>query len=94
MKTIKNIVLSLLTVLMITSLLTYNVNAANNDSTNNNDQIFVQEIENDKEEKLSGTQQLNTVKIQALKELGYTEINKDNASEVLNRMAEIESRKV
>ena len=46
MKTIKNIVLSLLTVLMITSLLKYNVNAANNDSTNNNDQIFVQEIEN------------------------------------------------
>ena len=55
---------------------------------------FVQEIENDKEEKLSRTQQLNSVKIQALKELGYTEINKDNASEVLNRMAEIQSRKV
>ena len=55
---------------------------------------FEQEIENDKEEKLSRTQQLNTVKIQALKELGYTEINKDNASEVLNKMAEIESRKV
>lgn len=55
---------------------------------------FVQEIENDKEEKLSRTQQLNTAKIQALKELGYTEITKDNASEVLNRMAEIQSRKV
>ena len=55
---------------------------------------FVQEIENDKEEKLSRTQQLNTVKFQALKELGYTEITRDNASEVLNRMAEIESRKV
>ena len=55
---------------------------------------FVQEIENDKEEKLSRTQQLNSVKIKALKELGYTEINKDNSSEVLNRMAEIQSRKV
>ena len=55
---------------------------------------FEQEIENDKEEKLSRTQQLNTFKIQALKELGYTEITKDNASEVLNRMAEIQSRKV
>ncbi len=55
---------------------------------------FEQEIENDKEEKLSRTQQLNTVKVQALKELGYTEITKDNASEVLNRMAEIQSRKV
>ena len=55
---------------------------------------FEQEIENDKEEKLSRTQQLNTFKIQALRELGYTEITKDNASEVLNRMAEIQSRKV
>ena len=55
---------------------------------------FVQEIENDKEEKLSRTQQLNTVKFQALKELGYTEITRDNASEVLNRMAEIQSRKM
>lgn len=55
---------------------------------------FVQEIENDKEEKLSRTQQLNTVKLQALRELGYTEINGNNASEVLNRMAEIQSRKM
>ena len=55
---------------------------------------FEQEIENDKEEKLSRTQQLNTFKVQALKELGYTEITKDNASEVLTRMAEIQSRKV
>lgn len=55
---------------------------------------FEQEIENDKEEKLSRTQQLNTFKVQALRELGYTEITKDNASEVLTRMAEIQSRKV
>lgn len=55
---------------------------------------FEQEIEADKEEKLSRTQQLNTFKVQALRELGYTEITKDNASEVLNRMAEIQSRKV
>ncbi len=55
---------------------------------------FVQEIEQEKEEKLSRTQQLNTVKIQALKELGYTEINRDNASEVFAKIAEIQSRKV
>lgn len=55
---------------------------------------FVQEIEMKKEEKLSRTQQLNTVKIQALKELGYTSITTENASEVFERMAEIESRKV
>lgn len=55
---------------------------------------FVQEIENKKEEKLSRTQQLNTVKIQALRELGYTELTNENASEVFERIAEIESRKV
>ena len=54
---------------------------------------FVQEIEQKKEEKLSRTQQLNTVKIQALKELGYTEINESNAAEVFEKIAEIESRK-
>lgn len=55
---------------------------------------FVQEVEAKKEEKLSRTQQLNTVKIQALRELGYTQITNDNASEVFEKIAEIESRKV
>jgi len=55
---------------------------------------FVREIEAKKEEKLSRTQQLNTVKIQALRELGYTTITTENASEVIEKMAEIEARKV
>lgn len=55
---------------------------------------FVQEIEARKEEKLSRTQQLNTVKIQALRELGYTELTTANASEVFEKIAEIEARKV
>ena len=55
---------------------------------------FVQNIEQKKEEKLSRTQELNTVKIQALKELGYVEINEDNAKEVFEKIAEIQSRKV
>lgn len=55
---------------------------------------FVQEIEERNEEKLSRTQQLNTVRVQALRELGYTEITKENASEVFEKIAEIESRKV
>ena len=46
------------------------------------------------EEKLSRTQELNTAKVQALKELGYTEINEKNASEVFDRIAEIQSRKI
>lgn len=55
---------------------------------------FIQEIEAKKEEKLSRTQQLNTTKVQALKELGYTEINESNAAEVFEKIAEIQSRKV
>ena len=55
---------------------------------------FVQDIDHKKEEKLSRTQELNTAKIQALKELGYTEINEGNAKEVLEKIAEIQSRKV
>lgn len=55
---------------------------------------FVNQIEHKMEEKVSRTLQLNTIKVQALKELGYTEINETNAAEVLEKMAEIESRNV
>jgi len=55
---------------------------------------FENEIEAKQEEKLSRTQELYTTQSQALKELGYTELTKENASEVLEKMAEIESRKI
>ncbi len=55
---------------------------------------FVQEIEARNEEKLSRTQQLNTVRIQALRELGYNEINASNAAEVFEKIAEIQTRGV
>lgn len=55
---------------------------------------FVEEIESRNEEKLSRTQQLTTIKIQALRELGYAEITTENAAEVLEKIAEIQSRKV
>ena len=44
------------------------------------------------EEKLSRTQELNTAKVQALSELGYDEINETNASEVFDKIAEIQAR--
>ena len=55
---------------------------------------FVSQIEHKMEEKMSRTMELNTIKVQALKELGYTVINEKNAAEVLEKMAEIQSRKV
>jgi len=55
---------------------------------------FVAQIEHKMEEKLSYTLELNSAKVQALKELNYTEINEKNASEVLAKIAEIQSRKI
>lgn len=54
---------------------------------------FVNQIEHKMEEKLSRTLELNATKIQALKELGYTEINENNATEIFEKIAEIQSRK-
>lgn len=55
---------------------------------------FVQEIERKKEEILSRTEQLNVITIQALRELGYSKFTTENANEVLEKIAEIEARKV
>ena len=54
---------------------------------------FVNQIEQKIEEKLSRTMELNNIKVQALKELGYTEINENNAAVVFEKIAEIQSRK-
>ena len=55
---------------------------------------FENQIEQKREEKLSRTLELNTIKVQALRELSYTEINEKNAAEVFEKIAEIQSRKV
>lgn len=55
---------------------------------------FVNQIEHRIEEKMSRTLELNSAKVQALKELNYNEINEKNAAEVLEKIAEIQSRKV
>lgn len=54
---------------------------------------FVDKIEQRMEEKIGRTLELNSIKVQALKELGYTEITNENAAEVFEKIAEIESRK-
>ncbi len=43
---------------------------------------------------LNRTMELNSLRIQALRELGYTEVTTENSSEVLQKIAEIESRKI
>ena len=80
--------------ILYSALTLYNNGGASKSKVMESRKRFVQELEAKKEEKLSRTQQLNTTKIQALKELGYTEINETNAAEVFEKIAEIQSRKV
>lgn len=72
----------------------YNSGGASRSRLAESHKRFVQEIQKKNEEKITRTQQLNIIKIQALRELGYNNIDDTNASEVIEKMAEIESRKV
>ena len=80
--------------IMFSAMTLYNNGGASKTRLAASHKRFEEDIEHKNEEKLSRTQELNTAKIQALKELGYTEINEDNAKEVLEKIAEIQSRKV
>ena len=72
----------------------YNNGGASSRKIKDQHEKFVKDIEQKHEDKLSRTQELNSVKLQALKELGYTVITQDNAKEVFEKIAEIQSRKV
>lgn len=80
--------------ILYSALTLYNNGGASRSKLAESHKRFVQEIEQKNEEKLSRTQQLNTIKIQALRELGYSQINEQNAAEVFEKIAEIQSRKV
>ena len=70
----------------------YNKGGASRVKVADSHKRFVQEIERKHEEKLSKTQEFYAVHDQALKELGFTKYTDDNAKEVLDKMAEIQSR--
>lgn len=72
----------------------YNNGGASSRKVQDQHEKFVKDVEHRHEEKLSRTQELNTVKMQALKELGYTSITEENAKEVFEKIAEIQSREV
>ncbi len=80
--------------ILYTALNLYNNGGASRSRLTDSHRRWEQEIDKKNEEKLGRTQQLNTLKVQALKELGYSKITTENASELIEKMAEIESRKV
>ena len=80
--------------ILYSGLTLYNNGGASKSKVAESRRRFIQEIEQKNEEKMSRTQQLNTIKVQALHELGYDDINESNAAEVFEKIAEIQSRKV
>lgn len=80
--------------IMFSAMTLYNSGTASKSQLVKSHQRFEEKISNKKEELLTRTMELNAIKIQALKELGYTEINEKNASEVIQKIAEIQSRKI
>ncbi len=80
--------------ILFSALTLYNNGTASKSKIAATHKRFVDQIEQKLEEKMSRTLEINSAKVQALKELGYTEINEDNAAEVLSKIVEIQSRKV
>lgn len=78
--------------IMYSAMTLYNNGGASKTKLNESHKRWENELSKKNEEKLSRTQELNTAKVLALKELGYTEINEHNASEVFDKIAEIQSR--
>ena len=80
--------------ILYTALNLYNNGGASRSKLTESHRRWEQDVEKKNEEKLGRTQQLNTLKVQALKELGYSKITTENANELIEKIAEIESRKV
>lgn len=78
--------------IMFSAMTLYNSGGVSRSKIAESHKRFVSQIEHKMEEKLSRTLELNTIKVQALRELGYTEITEKNASEVFEKIAEIEAR--
>ena len=80
--------------ILYSALTLYNSGGASRSKIKETHKRWIQEIQTRKEDLQSRTEQLFSVRSQALAELGYSEINTTNAEEVFEKMAEIESRKV
>ena len=78
---------------MFSAMVLYRSGKASKNKLAESHRRFVASIEQKMEDKMSRTMELNNIKMQALRELGYTEMTEENGSEILEKMAEIESRK-
>lgn len=80
--------------IMFTAMTLYNNGGTSKTKLQEAHNRFVKKIERKKEEKLGRTMELTRIRLQAMQELGYTEVNEENVAEISAKMAEIETRKV
>jgi predicted transcriptional regulator len=80
--------------ILYSALALYNNGGASKSKLVEKHKNFERDVEQKKEETLTRTQQLTTLTNQALKELGYESFNESNSQEFLEKLAEIETRKV
>ena len=80
--------------IMFTAMTLYNNGGTSKSKLQEAHNRFVKKIERKKEEKMGRTMELTRIRLQAMQELGYTEVNEENVSEISAKMAEIETRKV
>lgn len=80
--------------IMYSAMTLYNNGGASRSRLMDSHRKWESEIEQKNEEKLSRTQELNSAKEQALKELGYTKITEENAGEVFDKITEIQARRI
>ena len=78
--------------IIFSAFMLYNKGGASRSKLADTHKRFVAEINRKHEEKLSRTQELTALKEQALKELGYQTLTEENGKEVLEKIAEIQSR--
>ena len=78
--------------IIFSAFMLYNKGGASRSKLADTHKRFVAEINRKHEEKLSRTQELTALKEQALKELGYATLTEENGKEVLEKIAEIQSR--
>ena len=64
----------------------YNNGGASKTKLNESHKRWENEISKKNEEKLSRTMELNNIKAQALKELGYTEITEENGGDIIAKI--------
>ncbi len=80
--------------IMFTAMTLYNNGGTSKSRLQEAHNRFVKKIERKKEEKLGRTMELTRIRLQAMQELGYTEVNEENVAEISAKMAEIETRTV